>query len=237
MPKTALTAKFIRVPVEGGRLPVAPAFDDFLDPGKMAVLELGMQAGNLGPDYFDQRQAGALIAGVNSFNAECRRAGIPVIHIGYRFRRGGLDLRRAQYLRITPLSGKKPFPNPAMEEGTPLCDFVTEVQEGDLQLLSAKRHNAFEGSDLEFLLRVLERKIVIREGAGLDCLGMGTGFVGMCKDFKTLVLEDLFLPYFADLGEECLKACTMFVGLVVRGKELAAEIRAGSAEKEETVCR
>ena len=50
MPKTPLTAKFIRLPVEGGRLPVAPAFDDFLDIRKMAVLELGMQKGNLTPE-------------------------------------------------------------------------------------------------------------------------------------------------------------------------------------------
>ena len=41
MPKTALTAKFIRLPVEGGRLPVAPAFDDFLDVSRMAVFEQG----------------------------------------------------------------------------------------------------------------------------------------------------------------------------------------------------
>jgi isochorismate hydrolase len=143
-----------------------------------------------------------------------------------------LDLRNAQHTRITPLSGKKPFPNQELVAGSPLCEFSTEVAEGDLKLLSAKRHNAFEGTDLEFLLKVLGRKIVILVGAGLDCLGMGTGFCGMCKDFKTLVVEDLFLPYFEDLGEECAKAATLFIGLVVREEELAAEIRAGAAGKE-----
>ena len=49
MPKTPITAKFIRVPVEGWRLPVAPAFDDFLDAKHMVVVELGMQKGNLLP--------------------------------------------------------------------------------------------------------------------------------------------------------------------------------------------
>ena len=43
MPKTNLTAKFIRVPVEGGRIKVSPKFDDFLDMSQMVVLELGMQ--------------------------------------------------------------------------------------------------------------------------------------------------------------------------------------------------
>ena len=41
MPKTTLTAKFIRIPVDGGRIRVAPAFDDFLESDKMVVLELG----------------------------------------------------------------------------------------------------------------------------------------------------------------------------------------------------
>ena len=233
MPKTDLTAKFIRVPVEGGRIKVSPMFDDFLDVSKMVVLELGMQKGNLGPDYFDEAGSGALVRNVNHFESECRKAGIPIIHAGFSFRAGGLDLRNAQYLRITPLSGKKPFPNPALEAGSPLCEFATEVAEGDLKLLSAKRHNAFEGTDLEFLLKVLGRKIIIFVGAGLDCLGMGTGFVGMCKDFKCLVVEDLFAPYFTDLGEECAKACTMFIGLVVKSGELVAEIRANIAEEEE----
>ncbi len=234
MPKTALTAKFIRLPVEGGRLPVAPAFDDFLDVSKMAVLELGMQKGNLDPEqgYFEAEKARDLICRVNAFNEVCRKAKIPVIHAGSAYRPGGLDLRNAQYVRITPLSGKKPFPNTAMEIGSPLCAFATETAQGDYTLLSAKRHNAFEGTDLEFLLKVLDRKILLLVGAGLDCLGMGTGFCGMCKDYKCLIAEDLFLPYFDDLGEECAKAATLFIGLVVRSGELAAEIQANVAGKE-----
>ena len=232
MPKTALTAKFIRVPVEGGRIAVSPRFDDFLDISKMAVLELGMQKGNLLPDYFPPEKSKKLVEDVNAFNAVCREAGVTIIHVGYAFREGGLDLRNAQYTRITPLSGKKPFPNPELIAGSELAEFATEVAEGDLKLLSAKRHNAFEGTDLEFLLKVLDRKAIALVGAGLDCIGMGTGFVGMCKDFKTLVVEDLFLPYFEDLGEECAKACTMFIGLVVRGEELKAEFKAQAEGKE-----
>ncbi len=232
MPKTALTAKFIRVPVEGGRIAVSPRLDDFLDVSKMAVLELGMQKGNLLPEYFPEEKSRKLVEDVNAFNAVCREAGIPVIHVGYAFRQGGLDLRNAQFTRITPLSGKKPFPNTDLVAGSELTEFATEFAEGDLKLLSAKRHNAFEGTDLEFLLKVLGRRSIVLVGAGLDCLGMGTGFVGMCKDFKTLVVEDLFLPYFEDLGEECAKACTLFIGLVLRGDELAAESRAQAEGKE-----
>ena len=232
MPKTALTAKFIRVPVEGGRIAVSPRFDDFLDISKMAVLELGMQKGNLLPEYFPEEKSQKLVEEINSFNAACRRAGVPIIHVGHAFREGGLDLRNAQYTRITPLSGKKPFPNPDLVAGSELAEFATEVADGDLKLLSAKRHNAFEGTDLEFLLKVTGRRSIVLVGAGLDCLGMGTGFVGMCKDYKTLVVEDRFLPYFEDLGEECAKACTMFIGLGVRGDELLEEIRAQAEGKE-----
>lgn len=231
MPKTPLTAKFIRLPVEGGRLPVAPAFDDFLDIRKMAVLELGMQKGNLTPEYFPEEDSRRLIRQVNRFHRVCRKVGIPILHVGCAYRPGGLDLRRAAHVRITPLSGKKPFPNVALEEGSPLCAFATEVEKTDYQLLSAKRHNAFEGSDLEFLLKVLDRNILLLVGAGLDCLGMGTGFCGMCKDFKCILAEDLFLPYFEDLGEECAKAATLFIGLVVKGDELAAELQAQGKER------
>ena len=230
MPKTPITAKFIRVPVEGGRLPAAPAFDDFLDAKHMVVVELGMQMGNLLPEFFEAEKSAKMVEEVNSFNAACRKAGIPIVHAGYKFRKGGLDLVNAQYPRITPLSGKKPFPNPAMEEDTDLWQFATEVAEGDHKLLSAKRHSAFEGTDLEFLLKILGCKTIVFVGAGLDCIGMGTGFYGMIKDFKCLVVEDRFYPYFEDLGEECAKACTMFIGLVVRADELTAEIQAQGKE-------
>lgn len=230
MPKTPITAKFIRVPVEGGRLPVAPAFNDFLDAKHMVVVELGMQKGNLLPGYFDAEKSAKMVEEINAFNAACRKAGIPIVHAGYKFRKGGLDLVNAQYPRITPLSGKKPFPNPAMEEDTDLWQFATEVAEGDHKLLSAKRHSAFEGTDLEFLLKILGCKTIVFVGAGLDCIGMGTGFYGMIKDFKCLVVEDRFYPYFEDLGEECAKACTMFIGLVVRADELTAEIQAQGKE-------
>jgi len=231
MPKTPLTAKFIRIPVEGGRIPVSPLLDDYLDVSRMAVVELGMQRGNLeaAQGYFKEEDSARLIAGVNDFNALCRSCGVPIIHVGHCFRPGGLDLRTAQSPRILALNGMKPFPAPDMVEGSDLTAFATQVEEGDYKLLSAKRYNAFEGSDLEFLLKVLGRKIVILVGAGLDCLGMGTGFCGMCKDFFTLAVEDLLLPYSEDLGEECLKAMTMFIGLVVNAKELGAEIRAGKA--------
>lgn len=230
MPKTPITAKFIRVPVEGGRLPVAPAFNDFLDAKHMVVVELGMHKGNLLPEYFDAEKSAKMVEEINAFNAACRKAGIPIVHAGYKFRKGGLDLVNAQYPRITPLSGKKPFPNPAMEEDTDLWQFATEVAEGDHKLLSAKRHSAFEGTDLEFLLKILGCKTIVFVGAGLDCIGMGTGFYGMIKDFKCLVVEDRFYPYFEDLGEECAKACTMFIGLVVRADELTAEIQAQGKE-------
>lgn len=230
MPKTPITAKFIRVPVEGGRLPVAPAFNDFLDAKHMVVVELDMQKGNLLPEYFDAEKSAKMVEEINAFNAACRKAGIPIVHAGYKFRKDGLDLVNAQYPRITPLSGKKPFPNPAMEEDTDLWQFATEVAEGDHKLLSAKRHSAFEGTDLEFLLKILGCKTIVFVGAGLDCIGMGTGFYGMIKDFKCLVVEDRFYPYFEDLGEECAKACTMFIGLVVRADELTAEIQAQGKE-------
>ena len=230
MPKTPITAKFIRVPVEGGRLPVAPAFNDFLDAKHMVVVELGMHKGHLLPEYFDAEKSAKMVEEINAFNAACRKAGIPIVHAGYKFRKGGLDLVNAQYPRITPLSGKKPFPNPAMEEDTDLWQFATEVAEGDHKLLSAKRHSAFEGTDLEFRLKILGCKTIVFVGAGLDCIGMGTGFYGMIKDFKCLVVEDRFYPYFEDLGEECAKACTMFIGLVVRADELTAEIQAQGKE-------
>ena len=105
MPKTPITAKFIRVPVEGGRLPAAPAFDDFLDAKHMVVVELGMQKGNLLPEFFEAEKSAKMVEEINAFNAACRKAGIPIVHAGYKFRKGGLDLVNAQYPRITPLSG------------------------------------------------------------------------------------------------------------------------------------
>lgn len=89
MPKTPITAKFIRVPVEGGRLPVAPAFDDFLDAKHMVVVELGMQKGNLLPEYFDAEKSAKMVEEINAFNAACRKAGIPIVHAGYKFRKAG----------------------------------------------------------------------------------------------------------------------------------------------------
>lgn len=162
----------------------------------MVVVELGMQKGNLLPEYFDAEKSAKWSRRSTPSTPPVARPAFPLCTPDTSSARAGSIWVNAQYPRITPLSGKKPFPNPAMEEDTDLWQFATEVAEGDHKLLSAKRHSAFEGTDLEFLLKILGCKTIVFVGAGLDCIGMGTGFYGMIKDFKCLVVEDRFYPYF-----------------------------------------
>ncbi len=227
MPKSDIQAIYIRHAVPNNRIPVSDMLDGYFDTNKMAVLEIGMQKGNLDPDqgYLTAKEKTELIDNINSFNTSCRELGVPIIHIGAKFRVGGIDFNQAHFMRTLALSGQKAFPNPKMEEGSPLCEFAVEVKKNDYLDYSLKRYNTFEGTDIEFLLKVLKKEIIVLTGFGSDCFALGTGFAGICKDYKAILAEDLFKPYEEKLGEGTKRIFSLFIGLVLDSKDLVAELK------------
>lgn len=219
MPKTNIDAFFPGVPDK--RIKLSPLLDEWLDRNKTAVLEFGMQKGNIAHLTNAQEQ----IARVNEFNDKCRSLGIPIIHIGAQYRKNGIDTKYQVQNRLLPLLGKDIFPASSLVEGSVEIEFLTDVKSSDYKLF-AKRLNAFEASDLEFLLKVLKRNAIVLVGLGVDCYGLATGYCGICKDFKAVCAEDIFSPLDIELNEGAKEEFSLFIGLVVKSAALISEYRA-----------
>lgn len=233
MPISKMNAFFIRYPVENQRILISDKLDDYFVPEEAALIELGMQAAHFNPaaPLLSPAVGERLIASLNAFNESCRRLGIPVIHAGVNWRPEGKDLVQAGFPRLQTFNNSTIYPALSAEKATKSAEFVTEVKEGDYQLTSVKRYNAFEATDLEFLLKVLNKKVIVLTGLGCDCFGLGTGFAGICKDYKAFLAEDLFPAKDPELEEGAKRVFSLFIGLVVESGSLLEEWRLQKAAK------
>ncbi len=233
MPISKMNAFFIRYPVENQRILISDKLNDYFNPEEAAVIELGMQAAHfdsasplLAPETGER-----LIASLNTFNESCRRLGIPVIHAGVNWRPDGKDLVQAGFSKIQAFNDLTIYPVLTMEKGTKAAEFATEVKAGDYRLTAVKRYNAFEATDLEFLLKVLNKKVIVLTGLGCDCFGLGTGFAGICKDYRAFLAEDLFPAKDPELEEGAKRVFSLFIGLVVESGSLLEEWHLQKAAK------
>lgn len=233
---TKLKAFFVRYNPPGSSINIPDELDDYFDPDKMVILEMGMQKGHLDEDggIFSEAKSRAIIANINKFNRECRSLGIPIIHCGSSFRKGEADIRKAPFRRILPHSVGWLVPNPKNEIGSELADFVVEVKEEDLRLDVIKRYSAFENTDLEFLLKQLDRDVVVITGIGADCYGMSTAFYATCKDIKVIFAMDIAKALVEELDEATKTLVSLFIGLAIKSDELLLELKAQKAKKTNT---
>jgi nicotinamidase-related amidase len=206
-------------------------FDDYFVRSGTAVVEIDMCRGHLdtGPDATCPCPRGREIIGpINQFNAEARKAGVPVIHVRAVNRKNGVDDVKgnmAAWRRIFPMT-VGPMPNSDMHniEGSKWCDFMVEVdEEKDLVVSAKKRLNAFHPSDLEFLLRNMKKETIVITGLMTDCCVLNTAFEGSNKGFKVIVPMDLTRGFNQGLEEAALKIISLHIGLVVQSDALVAQ--------------
>ena len=123
-----------------------------------------------------QRAAGALDG--------ARKAGIPIIHVVIHFRPGYPEVTDRGTFKALKDAG-------AFQEGSPGADIHPGVapKEGDVVVVK-KRVGAFSGSDLDYVLRGLERHNLVLFGIATSGVVLTTVRWAADLDFDLTVLSD-----------------------------------------------
>jgi len=210
------------------------AFDRWLDPEHTAVLEIDMHRGHVGEDdrlTLAVPRARARVPAHNRFQAECRRLGIPIIHVQHWQRHGGIDdLNTRKHNRMANwrvLYYLYVEDNELMDEhsweGTKWLDLITEEVEGDYYVRTKKRLSAFYPTDLEFLLRNMDVHNVVLTGTMTDACVLSTAFDAANRDFRVIVPRDIVAGYSEKSEHGALQVISLHLGLVVDAPALLAE--------------
>jgi biuret amidohydrolase len=220
--------------VYGERRLLPAGFDEFFDARRTAVVSIDMHRGHLedSPDCpCPAPRAREIVAPINRFHTECRRLGVPVIHVETTLRRGGVDDVRgnvAAWRKVFPLY-VGPIPNADAHalEGSKWTEFVTEVdRERDLLVTTKKRLSVFYPTDLEFLLRNLRKETVVLNGGFTDCCVLNAAFDASNRDFRVVVLCDLVRGTNPEMEDAALRIMSLHLGVVTDSAEVLAAWRA-----------
>ena len=231
--------------MEGGQKLVLPsgvpdyadAFETWLDPADTAVVEIDMHRGHVGPDQrltLPAPRARERIEAHNRFQAECRKLGMPVIHVQHWQRHGGIDdLNNRKHNRMANwrvLYYLYIEDNELMDEhsweGTKWLDLMTEEVEGDYYIRTKKRLSAFFPTDLEFLLHNLDVHNLILTGTFTDACVLSTAFDAANLDFRVIVPRDIVAGFSESAENASLQVISLHLGLVVDSPALLAEYHA-----------
>jgi nicotinamidase-related amidase len=214
--------------VYGEKRELPGGFEDYFDARRSAVVSIDMHRGHLedSPQCpCPAPRAREIVEPINRFHRECRRLGVPVIHVRTTLRRGGVDDVRggvAAWRRVFPLY-VGPIPNAEEHalEGSRWTEWVTEVDgERDLLVTTKKRLSAFYPTDLEFLLRNLQKETVVLNGGFTDCCVLNAAFDASNHDFRVVVARDLVRGTNPEVEEAALRIVSLHLGIVTDSEEL-----------------
>jgi nicotinamidase-related amidase len=230
----------MRIHVYGEPRDIASGFDDYLDPGRTAVVSIDMHRGHLDPSPecpCPAPRARDIVAPIDAFHDRVRALGIPIIHVRSALRRGGVDDIKgisAAWRRTFPLYvGAIPNSDAHAIEGSPWTEFVTRVEPQDLLVATKKRLSAFYPTDLDFLLRNMRIEIVVLNGGFTDCCVLNTAFDASNHNYRVIVARDLVRGTDDSLEAAALAMVSLHVGLVVDSADLVTEWERGKAKAQD----
>lgn len=223
------------------------AFEDWLDPSDTAVVSIDMHRGHVGGSEttLPAPRARARIPAHNRLHQACRDIGIPIVHVQHWQRYGGVDdlnsLKHNRMANWRVLYYLYLEDNKLMDEhsweGTRWLDLMVEEVEGDYYVQTKKRLSAFFPTDLEFLLRNLDKHNVVLTGTYTDACVLSSAFDAANLDFRVIVPRDIVAGYSEEAENAALQVVALHLGLVVdspallaeyyarKGKELPADLR------------
>ena len=208
--------------VYGTRREVPDEFSEYLDPRTTAVVSIDMTDSHLAdtPDCpCPGPRAREIVEPMNVFHRSARRLGVPIIHVRYGARRGGVDdvkgIKAAWRMTFPLYLGPVPNIDSHALEGTRWTNFVTEVLEDDLIVSTKRRLSVWYPTDLDFLLRNLKSRAVVLTGAFTDCCVLNAAFEGSNLGYRVVVAQDLVAGLNADMEDAALKIMSLYCGLVV----------------------
>jgi gluconolactonase len=172
------------------------------------VMEGGAFASSGSPIHCREQNA---IANVRRLAEHCRRRGVPVIHVWFSRRGDGRDITLN-----APLFEGTADAN-AMIEGTWGAEPVPglEAQPGD-HIIRKTRMSAWEGTNLETILRAEGRDIIIETGAWTNMSVEHTARTGADKGYVMIIPEDGCSTMNADWHRASIEYAMTNVALVTK---------------------
>lgn len=197
----------------------------FLDPKDTAVITIDMHDGHLSEDPdcpCPSPRGREIVEPLNNFMAECRKLGMPIIHVRSTLRRDGADekLYPSAWRMVFPMTVGE-IPNIAEHalEGTRWNKMSIDVHDEDYMVTTKKRLSAFYPTDMELLLRNLGIRRVVLTGCMTDCCVINTAFDAANRDFRVVVPQDLTRGS-EHLEIPALQMISLHLGLVVDSADL-----------------
>ena len=197
----------------------------FLDPKDTAIITIDMHDGHLSEDPecpCPSPRGREIVEPLNNIMAECRKLGLPIIHVRSTLRKGGADekLYPSAWRMVFPVTVGE-IPNIAEHaiEGTRWNKMSIDVHDEDYMVTTKKRLSAFYPTDMELLLRNLGIRRVVLTGCMTDCCVINTAFDAANRDFRVVVPQDLTRGS-EHLEIPALQMISLHLGLVVDSADL-----------------
>lgn len=220
----------MRIYVYGKPQDTRDAFEDYLDPGKTAIVSIDMHRGHLDTSLqcpCPAPRARDIVKPIDAFHDGARTLGVPIIHVRSVLRRGGEDDTRgisSAWRRTFPLHvGEIPNSDAHAIEGSVWTEFVTRVAPDDLIVESKKRLSAFYPTDLDFLLRNMRIETLVLNGGFTDCCILNTAFDAGNHNYRVIVARDLVRGTDDHLENAALTMVSLHIGLVSDSADILGE--------------
>lgn len=215
--------------VYGQKRRLPPEFAEFFDRSRTAIVSIDMHQGHLAdtPDCPCPAPRGReIVAPIDRFHRAARALRVPLIHVRTILRKGGIDdvkgLKSAWRLTFPLYVGPIPNADQHAIEGTRWNQFVTEVQGEDIIVETKKRLSVFYPTDLDFLLRNLDARVLVIDGAMTDCCVLNAAFEGSNLGYRIIVLQDLVRGTNEEMDGAALKMVSLHLGIVMDSADLLA---------------
>lgn len=219
----------MRAYVYGERRELPAGFEEFADRARTAVISIDMHQGHLADDPdcpCPAPRAREIVAPIDAFHDRARAMGVPIVHVRTVLRAGGVDDvagRKSAWRLVFPLYvGDIPNADAHNIEGSRWTEFATRVEPDDLIVESKKRLSVFYPTDLDFLLRNMEVRVVVLDGGFTDCCVLNAAFDAGNRDYRVVVLRDLVRGTNAEMEDAALKMVSLHTGLVMDSADLLA---------------
>lgn len=214
-------------------------FDDYIDPSRAAIVELDMHGGHLDPEPdcpAPSMRGREIIDDINRFNASCRELGVPIIHVVNTYRAGDFEGVESGWRRITEghyaMLGKsdmtKYYGNLALE-GTKWSSLVVENKPGDIIVNTKKRVTAFETTDLDMIMKALDKDVMVITGIMTNCCDLCSAYYAGSKDYKVIICFDMTRGSNESDDNAAGLMISRYIGLNTNSEELLREWRAQKA--------
>jgi nicotinamidase-related amidase len=173
-----------------------------------------------------------LIGPIDHFNELARSLGVKIVHVRSSVRKSGADdvkgIPSAWRLGFSQYVGELKNAGEHAIEGSAWTELKTQVAPSDEIVSSKKRLSAFYPTDLDFLLKQMDVKVIVLIGIMTDCCILSTAFDGSNRNYRVITVRDLVAGTNEELESAALKIMSLNTGLVIDSAELIDAWRAES---------